>query len=267
MLANKQVEGGVIPHPDTVVSGAIEFDGVSFSYPGDDRGARSMLIQNLNLSIPKGSMVALVGPSGAGKSTLLSLLERFYEPTVGRILLDGVDIRNLSPSWLRKHIGYVQQDVRLFRGSIADNVRYGKPEATDEEVEAAVRLADLESFTTSLPDGLSTLVGERGAATLSGGQQQRIGIARALLRDPLILLFDEATSSLDVASEANIYRELYKLKGEKTILVVAHRLSTIRDADFIVVFDGKGHIEAVGDHHSLLSLSPTYAKLVQGHIA
>jgi ATP-binding cassette, subfamily B, bacterial MsbA len=219
------------------VRGEVRFEGVRFRY--GDRGD-DWVLDGIDLVARPGEVVALVGPSGAGKSTLVTLIPRFFDPVEGRITLDGVDLRDLDPRALRRHVGVVPQETLLFSGTIADNVRYGRPEASDEEVEAAAVAANADGFVRSFPDGYDTLVGERGVK-LSGGQRQRIAIARAVLKDPRILVLDEATSSLDSESEALVQSALERLMRGRTTFVIAHRLSTVHGADRIVVIDGGPH--------------------------
>jgi ABC-type multidrug transport system fused ATPase/permease subunit len=211
-----------------------------------------------------GQAVALVGPSGAGKSTIGSLLVRLYDPVAGRVTLDGVDLRELDPAWLRRLVGVVSQEPVLFSTSIGDNVRYGRPEATDAEVRDAIRAANAEGFVSSFPDGLATKVGERGQQ-LSGGQKQRIAIARALLKDPRILLLDEATSALDSESEALVQEALNRLMRGRTSVVIAHRLSTVVGADRVLVLDG-GQVVEEGTHAALLARRGVYARLVEKQV-
>ena len=213
------------------VLGRITFSGVSFAYPG----ARHVL-HNIDLEIQPGEVLALVGPSGAGKSTLFNLIPRFYDPTSGKVCLDGYDLRDVSLSSLRMQIGLVPQETQLFSGTVLENVRYGKLDATDEELETAVRSANADEFIHNLPNGFETLVGERGVK-LSGGQRQRIAIARAILKNPHILLLDEATSSLDSESEGLVQEALEHLMLNRTTVIIAHRLSTIQKANRIAVLD------------------------------
>jgi ABC-type multidrug transport system fused ATPase/permease subunit len=208
--------------------------------------------------------VALVGPSGGGKSTMGALLSRLYDPTSGRMTLDGEDIRDLDPAWLRRLVGVVSQEPVLFSTTIAENVRYGRPEATDAEVREALRAANALGFVEGFPDGLSTKVGERGQQ-LSGGQKQRIAIARALLKDPRILLLDEATSALDAESEALVQDALTMLMRGRTSVVIAHRLSTVIGADRVVVVDG-GQVVESGAHAELLARGGVYARLVEKQV-
>jgi ABC-type transport system involved in Fe-S cluster assembly fused permease/ATPase subunit len=237
-----------------VTQGHIRFDQICFDYQSDRQ-----ILKNISFDIKPGEKVAIVGASGAGKSTLVKLLFRFYDPTQGRITIDGQDIRMVTQESLRGAIGIVPQDTVLFNSSIFDNIRYGKPEASDEDVHNAIRMAHLETFIKQLPDGVNTMVGERGLK-LSGGEKQRVAIARTILKRPPILLFDEATSSLDSKSERSILAALREIAEGHTSLVIAHRLSTIVDADRIVVLD-QGTIVEQGNHEQLLALDGRYADL------
>ena len=241
--------------PDLEVNaGAITFENVSFHYRPD-----RPIVKNLNLTISPGEKVAIVGASGAGKSTLVKLLFRFYDPSEGRIVIDGQDIRNICQHSLRRVIGIVPQDTVLFNQSIFENIRYGHPQASDAEVEQAIELAHLKDFINELPEGAATTVGERGLK-LSGGEKQRVAIARTILKRPPILVFDEATSSLDSTSERSILSALQEISQGHTSLVIAHRLSTIVDADTIVVFD-HGTVVEQGSHVDLLAQNGHYAEL------
>ena len=241
--------------PDLEVNaGAITFENVSFHYRPD-----RPIVKNLNLTISPGEKVAIVGASGAGKSTLVKLLFRFYDPSEGRIVIDGQDIRNICQHSLRRVIGIVPQDTVLFNQSIFENIRYGNPQASDAEVEQAIELAHLKDFINELPEGAATTVGERGLK-LSGGEKQRVAIARTILKRPPILVFDEATSSLDSTSERSILSALQEISQGHTSLVIAHRLSTIVDADTIVVFD-HGTVVEQGSHDELLAQNGHYAEL------
>jgi ATP-binding cassette subfamily B (MDR/TAP) protein 8 len=203
-----------------------------------------------------------VGESGAGKSSIAALLERFYEPSSGSIYIDGVNLKDISPVWLRSNvIGYIDQQPILFGCSIKENIRYGRENATNEEIYAASKMSQSHDFIESLPDGYSTNVGERGAQ-LSGGQRQRISIARALLKEPVILILDEATSALDASSEAEVQKALDVAMANTTNLIIAHRLSTVRNADLIVVVD-KGHIVEMGKHGDLMRRQGLYFELVK----
>nr|XP_028607260.1 ATP-binding cassette sub-family B member 8, mitochondrial isoform X2 [Podarcis muralis] len=243
----------------SMLSGRIEFHDVSFSYP-TRLGAK--VLQNFSLTIPANKTVAIVGPSGGGKSTVAALLERFYEPTEGAIFLDGRDICTLDPTWLRGEIiGFINQEPVLFSTSIMENIRFGKPCASDAEIYAAARLANADEFIRSFPDGYNTVVGERGV-TLSGGQKQRVAIARALIKNPKVLILDEATSALDAESEHVVQEALDRAVAGRTVLVIAHRLSTVKDADLIVVLS-KGHVAESGTHMDLLRKGGIYAELIR----
>ncbi|QFS86171.1 MULTISPECIES: ABC transporter ATP-binding protein [unclassified Marinobacter] len=234
------------------VQGRVAFDQVGFHYASSGAG-----VNGISLEVPAGNTLALVGATGSGKSTLIKLLLRFYDPTHGEIRLDGQAIRDVSLKSLRDAIGLVSQDVYLFEGSIRDNLAYGKPEATDEEIIEAARTAEAWSFISQLPQGLDTPVGERGVR-LSGGQRQRLSLARALLKDPPVLVLDEATSAVDNETEAAIQRSLRRIGHNRTVIMIAHRLSTIVDADNIAVIDG-GQVVEQGDHKTLLALNGAYA--------
>jgi len=243
----------------TSLRGDIEFSDVCFEYPG--RPGHPVL-RGLSLSVPAGSVVALVGSSGAGKSTVISLIERFYDAHEGgSVRIDGRDVRSLHGSSLRRHVGLVLQEPILFCCSIRENIAFGRPGASDAEVEAAARAANAHDFIVSFPDGYGTLVGERGQRC-SGGQRQRIALARAFLQAPAILLLDESTSSLDSESEHAVQQALQRLMRGRTVVIVAHRLSTVRDADTIFVVDG-GVVAASGPHEHLMAHSPLYANLVR----
>lgn len=236
--------------------GRITFENVSFRYPSRPE---SLALNELSLSIERGETVAFVGPSGAGKSTTFQLLLRFYDPASGRITIDGVDIAKARPEDVRARIGLVPQETVLFGTTARENIRYGRPSATDADIEAAARAAGADEFLRELPQGYDTFLGEKGTR-LSGGQRQRIAIARALLKDPPILLLDEATSSLDAESERYVQEALEKLMEHRTTLVIAHRLATILKADRIVVLD-HGRIVDIGTHAQLLESNELYARL------
>ena len=235
------------------VKGVIDYKDVCFSY-----NAEESVLDHINIHIDAGRSIALVGPSGGGKTTICSLLPRFYDVDSGSITIDGKDIRSLTLESLRQNIGIVQQDVYLFAGSIGENIAYGKPGATMEEIIDAAKKANIHEFILSLPQGYDTYVGERGAR-LSGGQKQRISIARVFLKDPKILILDEATSALDNESERHIQKSLEELAKNRTSITIAHRLSTIRGADEIIVIGKKG-IEERGTHEELLQLDNVYAR-------
>jgi subfamily B ATP-binding cassette protein MsbA len=248
--------GAIVPKR---VDGALRFEDVSFSYAD-----RAPALQSLDATIDAGEIVALVGPSGAGKTTMVNLVPRFYEPQSGRLTLDGVDLSSIDLTALRDAIGIVPQEPLLFSGTIAENIRYGKLDATRGEIEAAAREANAEEFVLDLPMGYDTVVGERGMR-LSGGQRQRISIARAVLRDPRILILDEATSALDSHSERLIESALDRLLPGRTTLIVAHRLSTIRRANKIFYIEG-GRVAETGSHDDLLAKGGRYAALYEAQL-
>jgi ATP-binding cassette subfamily B protein len=239
-----------------VGAGGIEFDSVSFSYNADRR-----ILNNISFSVAPGTKVAVVGASGSGKSTLVKLLFRFYDADSGSIKINNQEIRQQTQHSLRKAVGIVPQDTVLFNDSILENVRYGRPEATDQEVRQAIKMAMLNDLVKRLPEGENTKVGERGLK-LSGGEKQRVSIARTILKDSPILVFDEATSSLDTQSEQAILSSMRDLARDHTSLVIAHRLSTIIDADEIVVLH-HGDIVERGNHQDLLDRQGAYAALWQ----
>lgn len=240
-----------------MVNGNVRFDNVTFSY---SEGGKEVL-KNLSLEINKGETVALVGPSGGGKTTIAGLIPRFYDVTGGSVTVDGIDIRDVTMHSLRKNIGMVQQDVYLFWGTVAENIAYGKPDASREEIIEAAKMAGADEFIETLPDGYDSYVGERGVK-LSGGQKQRISIARVFLKNPPIIILDEATSALDNESEVKVQQSLDKLARGRTSLIIAHRLSTIRNATKIIVLTDKG-IQEQGTHEQLMSKDGLYKKLYE----
>jgi ATP-binding cassette subfamily B protein len=238
------------------IKGHVRFENVRFGYE-DDRPA----LANINLDVRPGMSVALVGHTGSGKSTIVNLLCRFYDPLQGRVTIDGVDLRDISLESLRSQIGIVLQDTFIFSGTIRENIRFGRPDATDAEIEAAARAVRAHDFIVQLPDGYETEVQERGSA-LSMGQRQLISFARALLADPRILILDEATASIDTETELRIQEALGTLLAGRTSFIVAHRLSTIRHADRIIVLD-HGEIMEEGNHEQLMRNSGHYRHLVE----
>lgn len=256
-LAVVETEPDIVNAPDAKplenVKGTVEYDKVSFHYSDDD----TLVLSNVSFQIEAGKSVALVGPSGSGKTTICSLLPRFYDVTGGSVRIDGQDIRELTLESLRNQIGLVQQDVYLFCGTIRENIAYGKPGASMEEIKDAARKANIHDFIMSLPDGYDSFVGERGTR-LSGGQKQRISIARVFLKNPPILIMDEATSALDNESERRIQHSLEELAKNRTTITIAHRLSTIRNADEILVVADTGIVER-GTHEELLAMNGIYA--------
>lgn len=248
--------GGIKP---TSTEGRLALEGVEFRYP---TRPDAVVLQDFSLSLSKGKSLALVGPSGGGKSTVAALVSRLYDPTQGRVTLDGIDLRELDATWLRQQIGVVSQEPTLLSTSILENIRYGKPGATDEEVTEAARAANALDFVERFPERFQTQVGERGVQ-LSGGQKQRVAIARALLKNPAILILDEATSALDAESEHLVKVALERLQKGRTTLIIAHRLSTVKSADQVAVIS-KGRIVQLGGHESLMrETEGIYHKLVE----
>jgi ATP-binding cassette subfamily B protein len=246
--------------------GEVRFENVSFAYPGKGPSATgAAVLTDISFRAQPGMCVALVGHTGAGKSTAMTLLQRLWDPTSGRITIDGQDLRDITLDSLRSNIGVVFQESLLFNRSIRDNLLVGRPEATDEEIEQACRMADAHEFIIRQQDGYDTMIGERGT-TLSGGQRQRLAIARALLKNPPILILDEATSALDAATEARVSKALKTLMAGRTTFIIAHRLSTVRDADEILVFDD-GRIVEQGNFNTLLARQGRFATLVETQLS
>ncbi|MFD6755004.1 ABC transporter ATP-binding protein [Micromonospora gifhornensis] len=237
------------------VRGHVRFEDVTFTYPGNDTAA----LAGINLDVPAGAHLAVVGETGSGKSTLAALVSRLYDPTAGRVTIDGVDLRDLRLADLAAIVGVVSQETYLLHSTVRENLRYARPDATDAEIEQAARAAQIHDLIASLPDGYDTMVGSRGHR-FSGGEKQRLAIARTLLRDPRILLLDEATSALDTETERAVQRAFDALAEGRTTITIAHRLSTVRDADQIVVLD-HGRVVEAGDHHSLSNRNGRYASL------
>jgi subfamily B ATP-binding cassette protein MsbA len=236
------------------LKGGIEFEHVAFAYD-----PKAPVLRDVHVSIAPGQFVGVVGPTGGGKSTIVSMIPRFYDPSAGRVLVDGVDLRDFTLQGLRAQIGFVLQDTVLFRGTVRDNVAYGRPSATDEEIVAAAKLANADEFIAKMPDGYNSMVGERGL-TLSGGQRQRIGIARAIIRNAPILILDEPTAALDTESEKLVMEALERLMKGRTVLTIAHRLSTIRAAHKIIVLKD-GAVAEEGTHDELVARNGVYAEL------
>jgi ATP-binding cassette subfamily B protein len=241
--------------------GHLVLEGVSFAYGDED----APTLIDIDLDVPAGRTIALIGPTGSGKTTLTQLVPRFYDATAGRVLIDGADVRDLRLDELRRSVGMVSQDPFLFSTTVRENIAYGRPEATDEEVRRVARMARAEAFIDALPDGFDTVVGERGL-TLSGGQRQRVAIARALLTDPRILILDEATASVDASTEREIQAALREVMAGRTTLVIAHRLSTLALADELVVLE-EGRIVARGTHEDLYETSRVYREIRDGGLA
>ncbi len=255
--AGSQVQEEPDAYPLPPVEGRVRFEHVSFGYARSNR-----VLHDVNFQVEPGQVVALLGPTGSGKSSIINLLPRFYDPTSGRITIDGHDIRRVTLRSLRSQIGIVLQESVLFAATIRENIAFGRPHATEEEIVAAAQAAQAHDFIMQMPDGYDTEVGERGV-TLSGGQRQRIAIARALLTDPRILILDDATSSVDTETERLIQLALARLMEGRTSFIIAQRLSTVRMADLILVLE-KGRITAAGQHEELLERSPLYRKIYQG---
>ena len=254
MRLQPEVQEPAEPVKPDAVRGRISIENVCFTY--DDK---TSVLDNINLEINEGETVAIVGPSGGGKSTLCQLIPRFYDVDAGSVKLDGTDVRNISKETLRKNIGIVQQDVFLFPGTVMENIRYGRPEASDEEVHEAARKAEIYDDIINMPDKFDSYVGERGVL-LSGGQKQRISIARIFLKNPPVLILDEATSALDTVTETRIQKAFDKLAEGRTTVIIAHRLSTIRGADRIILIDD-GQIKEQGTHEQLMAAGGQYAQL------
>jgi ATP-binding cassette subfamily C protein CydCD len=250
------VDGALRP-PAPVGGSTIRFDDVDFTYPG----ARRHALDGVSLDIPAGATVAIVGPSGAGKTTLANLLLRFWDPSAGHILIDGVDLRDFELDHLRGRVSLVSQDTYLFNDTLRANVALARPDADITEIYRALDQAALSEFVISLPEGLDTRVGERGVQ-LSGGQRQRVAIARAFLKNAPTLVLDEATSHLDAVSETQVRSALDTLMHDRTTIVIAHRLSTVRSADFLIVLD-RGHVAEIGSHAELVARNGLYARLIR----
>jgi len=246
---------------DIAPRGRVAFENVTFSYNGD---GSAPVLKDINLVAEPGETVAILGTTGVGKSSLVHLIPRFYDATAGRVTIDGVDVRDVAQDVLRRYIAIAPQETVLFSGTIRDNIRYGRPDATDEEVIAAAKAAQAHDFIMSFPDGYDTVVGQRGV-NLSGGQKQRIAIARALLVKPAVLILDDSTSSVDVETEARIQAALRSLVHHSTRFIIAQRISTVLDADKIVVLDD-GRIAAVGTHRELLASSPIYREIYESQL-
>jgi ATP-binding cassette subfamily B protein len=239
----------------------VAFDNVTFSYNGEDQDP---VLKGLSFTAEPGQMVAILGATGSGKSSLIHLIPRFYDVSEGHITIDGVDIRDLDKETLRRNIGIALQESVLFTGTIRDNIRYGRPDAADEEVIAAAKAAQAHDFIRELPDGYDTELGQRGV-NLSGGQKQRVAIARALLVEPAILILDDSTSSVDVETETKIQEALESLMKDRTSFVVAQRISTVLNADKILVLD-EGAIVGEGTHRELLAYSPIYREIYESQL-
>ena len=256
-----EVQDAPTARPNRPAHGQVAFENVTFGY--DDARSEPVL-KGVSFSAEPGQTVALLGTTGAGKSSLVHLIPRFYDVTAGRVTVDGVDVRDLDQEALRRNIGIALQETVLFSGTIRDNIRYGRPEATEEEVIAAAQAAQAHDFILSLPEGYDTLLGQRGV-NLSGGQKQRIAIARALLIQPAVLILDDSTSAVDVETESKIQEVLETTCGQRTSFVIAQRISTVLKADKILVLDD-GQIAAEGTHRELLAASPIYREIYESQL-
>jgi ATP-binding cassette, subfamily B, multidrug efflux pump len=250
-------EPGAAPIPP--LQGSVRFEKVSFAYGKSQKMVR--VLHQVDFEALPGQVIALLGPTGSGKSTIISLIPRFYDPTAGRVLIDGHDIRQVTVQSLRTQIGIVMQETVLFAGPVRENIAYGRPSASEEEIIAAAQAAQAHEFIQHMPQGYDTPIVERGA-NLSGGQKQRLAIARALLMDPRILILDDATAAVDTATESLIQQAFIRLMQGRTTFVIAHRLSTVRRADLLLVLQD-GRVEARGSHEELLHASPLYAEIYQ----
>jgi ATP-binding cassette, subfamily B, multidrug efflux pump len=255
------VQESAQPKELPAVCGHVALENVSFSYDGN---ANESVLKDVNLQAEPGQTLAILGATGSGKSTIVNLLPRFYDVTQGQVTMGGVDVRDLRLGELRKQVGMVQQESVLFTGTVRDNIAYGRPEASDDEVVAAAQAAQAHDFIMSFPDGYRTLIGQRGV-NLSGGQKQRIAIARALLVKPHILILDDSTSSVDLETEGRIQQALDGLAGDCTRLIIAQRISSAMDADKIAVLD-RGHVAAFGTHEQLMATSPLYREIYRSQL-
>jgi ATP-binding cassette, subfamily B, multidrug efflux pump len=242
------------------INGAVQFKDVNFKFVGSEKPT----LKNINLTVAAGQTVAILGKTGSGKSSIINLIPRFYDPQSGQVLVDGIDVRDVTLDSLRGNIGIVLQDTILFSGSVRENIAYGKPDASEEAVVAAAKAAQAHAFINEFPDGYKTIIGERGVG-LSGGQKQRIAIARALLLDPKILILDDSTSAVDAETEYQLQQALDKLMHNRTSFVIAQRISTVRDADLILLLDA-GAVVATGTHDELLASSALYGEIVDSQL-
>jgi len=256
-----EITDPAVPAPESDCRGCVDFENVSFQYPGAEKPA----VSGLNFSVKPGEFTAIIGGTGAGKSTVINLIPRFFDATTGRVLVNGVDVREMTQESLRARIGYVPQQALLFGGTVAENIRFGKEDAADEEVAHAAQIAQADEFIRAMPEGYETRI-EQGGTNVSGGQRQRLSIARALVRKPEIYIFDDSFSALDFKTDAKLRAALRGEIQEATVIIVAQRVSTVLDADRIIVLD-EGHVAGIGTHRELVKTCEVYREIVASQLS